>query len=173
MQNATDDIELISPTAEDGYDLNVLIGQSPPLDPNSVYCNLLQCSHFSGTSIGAKKGGELVGFISGYLIPSRPDTLFVWQVVVSEKARGQGLASRMLRGLLEQTSCMDVNYLETTITPDNPASQALFKRLADRMGCPLEVSEGFDRETHFKGHHESEELYRIGPFNAERNKDLT
>ena len=34
------------PTAEDGYPLNKLVENSPPLDPNSVYCNLLQCTHF-------------------------------------------------------------------------------------------------------------------------------
>lgn len=172
MRNTQNGIELIEPTAEDGFALNRLIGESPPLDTNSLYCNILQCEHFSDTAISAKRDGELVGFVSGYLIPDRSDTLFVWQVVVAESARGQGLASRMLQGLLERPACAKVQYIETTITPDNAASQALFKRLAERAGCPIEVSEGFDRDKHFQGHHESEELYRIGPLNTNQQEDV-
>src|SRR5690554_7291512 len=66
------------PRATDGYALNQLVKRCPPLDTNSVYCNLLQCSDFSATGIAAEDSqGELVGFISGYRPPSRPDTLFV------------------------------------------------------------------------------------------------
>src|SRR5690606_9709400 len=55
------------PRATDGYALNQLVKRCPPLDTNSVYCNLLQCSDFSATGIAAEDSqGELVGFISGY-----------------------------------------------------------------------------------------------------------
>ena len=100
MRNTTE-VTLQSPNSSDGYELNRLIEKSPPLDPNSVYCNLLQCTHFRDTCIGAKSNGQLVGFVSGYLLPEKPHTLFVWQVVVSEAARGQGLASRMVLALLK------------------------------------------------------------------------
>src|SRR5690606_41246864 len=81
------------PRATDGYALNQLVKRCPPLDTNSVYCNLLQCTDFSATSIAAEHtDGELVGFISGYCPPSRPDTLFIWQVAVDDRMRGQGLA---------------------------------------------------------------------------------
>ncbi len=163
LRDTYEEIELYSPTAADGFDLNELVAASPPLDPNSVYCNLLQCTHFEGTSIGAKQTGKLVGFISGYRIPSRPNTLFVWQVVVAEPARGCGLATRMLNGLLSRPDCSGVEYLETTITEANQASWALFTRFAKQSGGTLSVSDGFDRETHFNGKHDSEKLLRIGP----------
>ncbi len=171
LRNTQDEIELCSPTASDGFDLNELVAGSPPLDPNSVYCNLLQCTHFDGTSIAAKHNEKLVGFISGYRIPARPDTLFVWQVVVAESARGQGLASRMLQGLLDQPGCAGIEYVETTITPSNGPSQALFKRFAERNGASLAITEGFDRDAHFKGHHDSEQLYRIGPLHNHQTED--
>ncbi|MBN2163521.1 MAG: diaminobutyrate acetyltransferase [Pontiellaceae bacterium] len=143
--------------------MNRLIANSPPLDPNSVYCNLLQCSHFSDTCICAKTDGKLIGFVSGYLLPAKSDTLFVWQVVVAEEARGQGLASRMLTALVERPACRDIRHIETTITPDNAASQALFSRLADTLSTKVVQGPGFDRKLHFDGRHESEELWRIGP----------
>jgi L-2,4-diaminobutyric acid acetyltransferase len=105
----------------------------------------------------------MAGFISGYLIPERPDTLFVWQVVVAENFRGQGLAGRMLLALMEQPACKNVRFIETTITPSNEASAALFRKFARRIGAEVLVSEGFDEHLHFGGQHESEQLWRIGP----------
>ncbi|MFP4157063.1 MAG: diaminobutyrate acetyltransferase [Opitutales bacterium] len=158
------DIQIQHPCAEDAYSVNQLIAQSPPLDTNSVYCNLLQCSHFADTSVIAKSGETIVGFISGYRLPSRPEVLFVWQVVVSSQARGQGLAGRMLQAQVDAGACTGVRYMETTITKDNAASRALFQKFADKNDAPLQENEFFDRERHFNGQHDSEYLIRIGPF---------
>jgi L-2,4-diaminobutyric acid acetyltransferase len=144
--------------------INQLVAISPPLDTNSAYCNLLQCSHFADTSVIAKESDQCLGFVSGYLIPARPDTLFVWQVVVSEAARGRGLASQLLEQLLERPACQQVRYVETTITEDNAASWALFRKLANHLTAELSEAVGFDKETHFHGAHASEHLLRIGPF---------
>lgn len=129
-----------------------------------MYCNLLQCSHFADTSVIAKADAAIVGFISGYRIPSRPEVLFVWQVVVARSARGKGLAGRMLQAQLESEACAGVRFIETTITEDNAVSRALFKKFAERNGAALEESGGFDEARHFGGQHASERLIRVGPF---------
>ncbi|MFV8781356.1 diaminobutyrate acetyltransferase [Microbulbifer sp. SA54] len=161
---AADEVVLRRPVSEDGASVHQLIGSCPPLDENSLYCNLLQASHFSATSVAAELNGELVGFISGYIIPERPNTLFIWQVAVAEQGRGMGLAGRMLREILAREVCREVAYLETTITPDNDASWALFRSLARKLEADCKDSVMFDRERHFKGRHDSEMLLRIGPF---------
>ena len=158
-------IMFTKPSAVDGMAVNQLVASCPPLDTNSVYCNLLQASHFSDTSVAARfESGEMIGFVSGYVVPKQLDTLFVWQVAVSEKARGQGLAKRMVSSLLERSSCSGVRYLETSITASNEGSWALFRRLADQLDAPLEESVMFDKQDHFKGRHDTEYLVRIGPF---------
>jgi len=159
-------ITLRAPTAEDGAAVYDLIAQCPPLDTNSMYCNLLQSSHFSDTSVAAELDEDIVGFISGYVLPKQPDTLFIWQVAVGEKARGQGLASRMLRDILQRPACQQVTFIETTITPDNRASWALFESLANKLSAQLNHSVMFDRQQHFAGQHETEMLVKIGPFNS-------
>lgn len=151
------------PTLEDGMSVFRLVQSCPPLDTNSSYCNLLQASHFADTSIAAEMDGVLVGFISGYILPARPDTLFVWQVAVAEPARGLGLASRMLQDLLSRSFCSDVEYLETTITQDNLASWALFKNVAKKLSADFQSSPWMDKTMHFDGEHDSEALVRIGP----------
>lgn len=156
-------LELRAPTPEDGMAVHRLIAQCPPLDPNSIYCNLLQCSHFSATSVAASHQGDLVGFVSGYLVPGRADTLFIWQVAVGESARGQGLASTMVQHLLSRPQCAEVAFIETTINPPNRASWALFERLARQLNAELESSTLFDRDRHFEGQHDTEMLVKIGP----------
>lgn len=152
------------PTAEDGFPLNQLVENSPPLDPNSVYCNLLQCTHFSDTSVAVEEDGKLVGFISGYVPPGKPDTYFLWQVVVDGSQRGRGLAKRMMHHIIDRPECAALTHLETTITPDNEASWALFRSFARDKGAELKHDIWFDKDKHFYGHHDSEALLRIGPF---------
>jgi len=109
--------------------------------------------------------GEIVGFISGYLLPKRPDTLFIWQVAVNKQARGQGLATQMLKHILNRPFCQDVHYIETTITEDNKPSWHLFEALSKSLETPLQQASWMDKNIHFDGLHDSEYLVRIGPFN--------
>ncbi len=158
-------VDLRIPTTEDGASVFRLVSDCSPLDTNSMYCNLLQCTHFANTSVAAIYKDELVGFTSGYLIPERPGTLFIWQVAVAEKARGQGLGTRMLASILSRSQCCQVTYLETTITASNRASWALFEGLADKLRAQVNTSVMFERDKHFIGQHDTETLLRLGPFN--------
>lgn len=169
MQSGT--ITLRSPVAEDGAALHALITACPPLDENSVYCNLLQCTHFARTSVVALHNGELVAAVSGYRVPGRENTLFIWQVAVSERARGQGLAGRMLKHILARPECREVTHLETTVTEQNAASWALFESFARREGAVLERSSFFERTIHFNDQHETEFLARIGPLDRKHDAD--
>lgn len=145
--------------------LHRLVLACPPLDQNSAYCNLLQCSHFSDTSIAAIRDEALMGSITGYRVPGREDTLFVWQVAVHPEARGQGLARTMLHKLVARTASLGVRYVETSITPGNEASWRLFTGFAAELQANAERSVMFERALHFQGAHETEELLRIGPLN--------
>lgn len=157
------DVLLRQPNRQDGAAVFDLIGRCQPLDSNSMYCNLLQCHHFSQSSVIAEHNGDVVGFISGYRLPDQTDTLFVWQVAVDRRMRGQGLAGRMLHTLLQRQGHA-VRYLHTSITANNAASWNTFKRLALDLGAPLTTQVMFDREQHFDSRHDTESLVVIGPF---------
>lgn len=107
--------------------------------------------------------GDVVGFVSGYFIPNKPNTLFIWQVVVGESARGCGLAGRMLCELVQRDYAEPVQFVETTITKDNEASWRLFRKFAALCDAELITTVGFDRDEHFGGEHDTEHLVRIGP----------
>lgn len=163
-EHSTSTIHIRQPESTDGLALHELVAQCPPLDPNSIYCNLLHCSHFAQTGAAAWSEQNLVGFVSGYRVPERPHTLFVWQVAVSTAARGQGLGKRLIRDILDRQGNQDITHLETTITPDNEASWALFRGLARDLGAAVSDSVLFDQKAHFHDRHGSEVLLSIGPF---------
>jgi L-2,4-diaminobutyric acid acetyltransferase len=152
------------PRKSDGSAINDLIAECGVLDENSVYCNFLQCTHFASTCLLAERGDEIVGWVSGYRLPEDPEILFIWQVAVSAAARGQGLASRLITGLLAQDSCAGVNRLKTTITPENEASWALFSSVAEQLDADFNRGTWLESEAHFDGAHETEHMVEIGPF---------
>ena len=163
VNSMSESVELRHPTAEDGYAVNQLVEANPPLDPNSIYCNLLQCSHFAETSVAAFKDGEMVGFVSGYIPPATPHILFVWQIVVDKAGRGLGLATRLVKAQLNSDACKGVTHIHTTITPDNDASWGLFRSLAKDLNAELNSGVYFQKDKHFGGVHDDEHLLEIGP----------
>ena len=149
------------PTVDDGAEICDLVAACPPLDRNSLYCNLLQCTDFAETCLIAEDGAKPIGWVSGYRPPAEPSTLFIWQVAVAREARGIGLARTMILSLLERPACSTVDRIKTTITPDNEASWALFESVADALNGDIERQPWFDQKIHFRGRHDSEHLVTI------------
>lgn len=152
-----------NPTLQDGPGVWSLVKNSGVLDVNSSYCYLLLCQDFSDTCIVAEMGGEVVGFVTGYKPPARKGVLFVWQIGVDSRVRGRGVASALLDSLLSQQVCRDVSYIETTISPSNTPSRALFQSLARRLDVPIVERDGFSEKLFPEGAHEPECLFRLGP----------
>jgi L-2,4-diaminobutyric acid acetyltransferase len=158
-------LKLDIPRLEDGAAMWRIARDSRTLDLNSSYSYLLWCRDFADTSVVARDAsGDPVGFVSGYLRPRSPRTLVVWQVAVDEAQRGRGLAAAMLDGLTSRVAgTLGIDGIETTITPDNTASNRLFSRYAERHDAPLEREVLFDAGIFPDEGHDSEVLYRIGP----------
>ena len=155
-----DNLLLRKPEATDGAAIWELVRACKPLDENSMYCNLIQADHFRDTCVVAELDGEVVGWISGHMIPNE-DAFFVWQVAVSPKARGLGLGRKMLTHLSDRDECAEAGTLKTTITEDNDASWALFRSFARRIGGDLSDEPHYHEEDHFGGQHDTEHMVTI------------
>ncbi|GAA4395481.1 diaminobutyrate acetyltransferase [Tsukamurella soli] len=167
-EGAADDAVSIRPPAiSDGTRLWEIARDTAVLDLNSTYAYTLWCADFTETSCVAERDGEVVGFITGYIPPSRPDTIFIWQVAVDGTHRGLGIAGRMLNGLLDRLSPQGISRLETTITPSNKASDQLFRSVARARYGTLSVADHFDSSDispRSDPHgHEPERIYTITP----------
>lgn len=159
------DVRIAVPALADGAQMWRIARDSGVLDLNSSYAYLLFCRDFSRTCRVATVAGDTVGFVLGYRRPERPDCLFVWQVGVDERHRGRGISSRLLDDLVRSDVEPPVRVVETTITDDNVASQALFAAFARRWGATVTTSPLIEAGD-FPDGHEAEPLYEIGPIDV-------
>ncbi|MFD9423305.1 MULTISPECIES: diaminobutyrate acetyltransferase [unclassified Streptomyces] len=161
-------LRIDTPRVEDGAALWRIARDSEVLDLNSSYSYLLWCRDFAATSVVARdENGEPIAFVTGYIRPDRPETLVVWQVAVDHGHRGKGLAATLLDALTTRVAAdQGLALVETTITPDNTASDRLFTSYAQRHDVSLEREVLFDSGLFPEETHLPEVLYRIGPFHA-------
>lgn len=159
------------PNVRDGADVWRLARDSGSLDLNSPYCYLLWCTHHAATSRVARQDDRCVGFLVGYEPPTDPGCYFVWQIAVAADARGQGLARRMIDDVLDERPGR-YTHLAASFTPDNEASQRLFRGLVRKRLTAAEESLQFAADA-FPEPHEAEYLIRIGPFAAPAAPDAT
>lgn len=158
-----DGFEFDHPRLPEGREIWALIAEIGTLERNTPYAYLLFAHYFRSTVIVARQGGRVRGFVLGFRPPDRPETVFVWQVGVSPAARGRGLG-RLLLDVLIEAQPLGVRFMEATVTPDNAASEALFRSIATLYGAECRVSEGFGPELFPGTGHARERLFRIGPF---------
>lgn len=155
------DIILRAATVEDGRAVHQLVVETGVLDVNSVYAYCVLFDHFPATSVVAYRDDTLLGFVLGHPLAAKPDHYFLWQVGVSEQARGEGLATRLLGWVVDNVP--DLRVLETTITPDNTASRRLFRGFAARRAVDLTTRPGLSSDALGAGH-APEERFSLGPF---------
>ncbi|MBE0493969.1 MAG: diaminobutyrate acetyltransferase [Thiomicrospira sp.] len=151
------------PCLQDGAAITRLVKQSQTLDVNSSYLYFLLAEHFSDTCAVAQLDdaqNELVGFVTAYRLPKDPSILFVWQVAVDPKMRGQGLAMALLKNLTQRDWFGEIRQVQCTISPSNTASNALFNKLASELNSQTKI-EAFLTESHLGGGHEDEPLVII------------
>jgi len=154
------------PRPDDAAALWRLVRDSGSLDLNSPYVYLLICTDHAATSVVATDEHDRpVGFVAAYRPPPEPGAAFVWQVGVAGRARGQGLARRLVKAMLSREANRDAHVLTATVTPDNAASLALFRRVASDLSAGVEEHERFPAEVFPEGHAPEVEL-RIGPLVA-------
>jgi L-2,4-diaminobutyric acid acetyltransferase len=150
------------PSVRDGADVYDLVRSTGSLDLNSGYAYLLLLDRFSSTCRIARLGGQLAGVVIAFRAPERPDTVFVWQIAVRSDLRGSGLGGVLLERLFASEGCRGASFLEAHVTPNNLASEALFRSFARQRGSEVEVKDHLRAED-FPTAHSPERLLRVGP----------
>ena len=151
------------PRLDDAAAVHELVDACRPLDLNSPYAYLLLCTHFADTCAVGEGESSLVGFVGGYLKPGDRSVLFIWQIAVSSRVRGQGVGTALLHELVDRPCCADVDSIETTVTPSNAPSRALFHAFAKARKATCVETALFGEKDFGTIRHEEERLLRIGP----------
>lgn len=154
-------IKYREPVVGDAQKIWELVKNNKPLDENSKYLYVLLCHQFSKTCCVAEHNSEIIGFLSGFISPKDPNTLFVWQAAVDKRFRNEGVAKKMVLQTLSGTDPL-VKFVEATVTPSNHASLKFLQNFADQAGAKLATSPLFSTDV-LEDEHEPENLIRIGP----------
>ncbi|QKF67805.1 diaminobutanoate acetyltransferase [Arcobacter venerupis] len=151
------------PQKNDAKEIVNLIQSSGTLDLNSEYLYLLQSTHFNETCSVAVYNNEIIGFVSGYLVPNEEEKLFIWQVAVSSKFRGQNLALKIIIDIFNRNKSKKViKYILSTVSPSNKSSQRVFEKVANHLNTKIKNKTLFSIDD-FIDSHEEEVQYSIGP----------
>ncbi len=135
------------------------------VDANSPYSYLMLGEYFAENCAVAEQRGDLVGFVTGFRPLEDPETLFIWQIAVDPRVRGQGIGSKLLDHVASRPRVPRLRWLEATVTPDNEASQSLFRSFAERWQTDCHEEELFARSDFPPdADHEAEIRFRIGAF---------
>jgi len=165
-------ISIKEPSQSDGKYLWAIAKETGVLDLNSTYSYNLIATHFSETSAVTFIDDKPVGFLSAYLIPKSPHTLFIWQVGILPQYQGKGIAIKMIKDVLIRKSCQKVTSIHTTITPSNHSSIKLFQKVSQWLNADLNSSSYYST-TDFMDTHEEEDLITIGPFTTKSTNTKT
>jgi len=164
-----DSLTLRRPSPTDGAALWRLVRDMGGLELNSAYFYLLYCRDYADSCLIAEDEGELAGFVLGHRPPTRPDSLFVWQIGVAPGMRQRGVGRHLLNALIQRRTQhvhdprQAWRFLEASVSPDNHASLQLFRGLAERHQVLCRVGPYLSAEQ-FPEKHPREDLLRIGPF---------
>lgn len=158
------------PQKKDAKRIVDLIKIGGTLDLNSEYLYLLQTTHFNETCCVAVCEDEIIGFVSGYLVPNEEEKLFIWQVAVSSKFRGQNLAKQIIMDIFNRNNLKkQIKYILSTVSPSNKSSQRVFEKVSIDFDTDIKSKTLFSLND-FIDAHEEEVQYLIGPITQTKNK---
>jgi ribosomal protein S18 acetylase RimI-like enzyme len=97
--------------------------------------------HFSDTAFVAEEGGDLAGFLAGFLSQSQPDEAYIHFVGVSPSHRGRGVGRLLYERFFEAARAHSRSVVRCVTAPVNERSVAFHRALGFRVD---EVAAGYD-----------------------------
>jgi ribosomal protein S18 acetylase RimI-like enzyme len=97
--------------------------------------------HFSGTAFVAEDGGELAGFLAGFLSQSKPNEAYIHFVGVSPGHRGRGVGRLLYERFFDAARAGSRSVVRCVTAPVNERSVAFHRALGFEVD---EVAEGYD-----------------------------
>ena len=159
-----------APQASDAAEISLLLKESGAPTHSELHRSLLQSDQFRETCGVVEIAGDIVGWISAYLPPFDPESLYVWQIAVSKKARGLGVAHRMLLDLMNRDICDGVRRLQISIRFDDPDGWEFIQRYADIRGASMAVQANYLRDVSASGLQPTEHLVTVNFAQSQQQK---
>jgi L-2,4-diaminobutyric acid acetyltransferase len=166
MKHSLDLFELPIPTLraplpEDGARIAALAEDFVSRKARNIPETLVGRGAFRETSVLAELAGKLLGWVSAYILPYDPQTLFIWAVEVVKSEQNPGLSSLMLGYLMRQEPRAGLTRVQTVISCDEDRPWALFRQFARWQHSRLDIQPYFTQALTPHKRHENDNLVTI------------
>jgi ribosomal protein S18 acetylase RimI-like enzyme len=98
--------------------------------------------HFFGTSLIAEHGGELAGFLIGFLSPSKPQDAYIHFAAVAPAWRRTGLARSLYEQFFDRARQDGRTVVKAITSPQNGPSIAFHRAMGFAASDPIEDYDG-------------------------------
>jgi|HubBroStandDraft_6_1064221.scaffolds.fasta_scaffold81067_2 predicted GNAT superfamily acetyltransferase len=110
--------------------------------PASGGLTRLFLDHFFGTSLIAEHGGELAGFLVGFLSPSKPAEAYIHFAGVAPAWRGAGLARSLYERFFDRARQDGRTVIKAITSPQNGPSIAFHRAMGFTASAPITDYDG-------------------------------
>ena len=122
---------------KDSANLRAFINECKPLGLNTGIAYWMLGRYFNNTCFVLEENNKIVGFATAIISPTKPDTLFFWQLGISANLRGKNYSFLLIDKIVSAAKEFQCKYIEFTIFPNNIASIKTVTSYAKRNNIML------------------------------------
>lgn len=135
---------------EDIVEVRKLLDKGKPFVlPHHHYVYWMMCKFYvSSNFVAVDDNSRIAGFLCA--IPDeKKESYFIWQIVVNEEYRGQGIGRKLLNNLLICANKEKIKKIVLTIDVNNNISKSMFEKFAKDMNSELKLDGEYKYEQAF------------------------
>jgi predicted GNAT superfamily acetyltransferase len=143
MGNLAEDSSLtVRPARPEDFDTVIAVIDDCWGRPASKGLTRLFLDHFFGTSLIAEHGGELAGFLIGFLSPANPLQAYIHFAGVAPAWRGAGLARSLYEQFFDRARQDGRTVVKAITSPQNGPSIAFHRAMGFTASDPIKDYDG-------------------------------
>jgi ribosomal protein S18 acetylase RimI-like enzyme len=143
MGNLAEDSSLtVRPARPEDFDTVIAVIDDCWGRPASKGLTRLFLDHFFGTSLIAEHGGELAGFLIGFLSPANPLQAYIHFAGVAPAWRGAGLARSLYEQFFDRARQDGRTVVKAITSPQNGPSIAFHRAMGFTTSDPIKDYDG-------------------------------
>ena len=143
MRNLVEDGGLtVRPARPEDFDTIIAVLDDWWGRPASRDLTRLFLDHFCGTSLIAEHGGELAGFLIGFLSPAKSVQAYIHFAGVAPTWRGAGLARSLYKQFFDQARQDGRTVIKAITSPQNGPSIAFHQAMGFTASDPIQDYDG-------------------------------
>ena len=132
-------IKIRTAQQNDFLDVYTFISQCKPLENYSEHFYKIMLRYFGNTCFIAEFKKDIIGFIMCFISQMDAKTMFIWQIGVFSKFRGNEIGKMLLKEAEKTAQVYRCKRIELTVDPENVPSQKFFEK------------QGYENISHLEG----------------------